>query len=290
MTLSQQNNLQSANTDLAPGISLWGRQLSAIIRIEIGKSLFSRSSIVAYGLISIPILLIVVWGLAQDNWDTRDHDIEQARRIYSYIYAGLILGAVVFFGCASIFTTLFRGEMLNSSIHYYLLIPVRRSILVFGKYLAGLFSAFILFGTTTVVCYLLLYVPYGVTQLIADLTNSVAIPQMLNYLGITFLASLGYGALFMMTGLLFRNPLLPVGVVALWEIFHFMLPPALKVFSIIHYLKGLMPIPLDDGPFAIIVTPPALWVSMAGITGLAAFAIAVAVFVLRRFEVRYTED
>lgn len=274
----------------ADGISLWLRQISAIIRIEVKKSLFSKRALTAYGLTLIPIILLTILGFADEDGEPLLLYIERARRIYGYIYSGFILGAVVFLGSAVIFTTLFRGEILDRSIHYYLLAPVRREILTLGKYLAGLIAAFGLFGTTTVVCYLLLYVPFGISQLVADITSGIAATQLATYLGITLLGCMGYGALFMTTGLLFRNPLLPVAAVAGWEIMHFVLPPMLKGFSVIHYLKGLMPIPIDEGPLAVIVAPPSVWVSVAGISGISIVALIVAMLFLTRLEVRYTED
>ncbi len=274
-----------------PGVSLWFRQLSSIIRIEVRKSLFSKRALSICGLALIPIVLLTIYGLmALDHTDPQNHNIEQARRIYGFVYSSLILGAVIFLGSAVIFTTLFRGEMLDRSIHYYLLTPVRREILVTGKYLAGLISAFGLFGATTLVCYLLLYLPFGLTRFIVDISNGMIISQLSAYLGITLLGCMGYGAIFMTTGLLFRNPLLPVAFLAAWEVLHFVLPPALKLFSVIHYLKALFPVPINQGPFAIIVAPPPLWVSILGILGLSVAALAVTLVILKRLEIRYTEE
>ena len=272
-----------------PGMSLWLRQISSIIRIEVKKSLLSKRALTVCGLTMIPIVLMAIFGLEHDHEDG-SNNIEQARRAYAYIYSSLILGAVVFLGSAIIFTTLFRGEILDCSIHYYLLAPVRRVILVSGKYLAGLISAFVLFGMATIVCYLLIYLPYGATRFVLDVSSGIVISQISIYLGITLLGCIGYGALFMATGLLFRNPLLPVAFIMGWELMHFVLPPALKLFSVVHYLKGLLPLPLDEGPLAIIVTPPPLWISILGILGLAVVASAVTLVVLERFEIRYTEE
>ena len=36
-----------------------------------------------------------------------------------------------------IFSNLFRGEMLEKTLHYYYLTPLRRELLVAGKYLGG---------------------------------------------------------------------------------------------------------------------------------------------------------
>lgn len=278
---------------LIPGLSLWIRQLLAIFRIEFGKSLFSRRALACYVLALLPILILTV--AAFDELDAPRgspvfESIENAREIFGYIYSALILGTVVFLGSASIFTTLFRGEILDRSIHYYLLTPVRREVLVTAKYLAGLAGGFILFGICTIICFVLLYLPFGMGQLVSDLTSGIATQQLGQYLGITLLACMGYGSVFMATGLLFRNPLIPIVLIAGWETMHFILPPALKVFSIIYYLKGLLPIPMDEGPLAVIVAPPPIWVSIFGMFGLCLLTLMGTIFLLKRLEVKYTDE
>ena len=52
------------------------------------------------------------------------------------------LRVVVFFSCALLFAKLFRGEILERSLHYSLLAPLDRAVLVAGKYLGGLIAAF----------------------------------------------------------------------------------------------------------------------------------------------------
>lgn len=276
---------------LPTGLSLWLRQALAIFRIEFGKCLFSRRALAGYILALIPILVFAgaVYGSTLEG-DSVLGSIENARQLFGVIFSALILGAVIFLGSAAIFTTLFRGEILDRSIHYYLLTPVRREILVTGKFLAGLASSFILFGLCTVISFLLMYLTFGAGQLVTDLTNGIALQQLGQYLGITLLACMGYGSIFMATGLLFRNPLIPVVVIAAWEFVHFILPPALKIFSVIYYLKGLLPIPMDEGDLAIIVAPPPLWVSITGMFGLCVVALLGSVVILKRLEVRYTEE
>lgn len=159
-----------------------------------------------------------------------------------------------------------------------------------AKRLAGLSAACVLFGMSTALCYVLLYIPFGTGQLITDITSGIALQQIGMYLGIVLLASMGYGSLFLASGLLFRNTLIPVVVIAGWEIIHFLLPPALKIFSIIYYLKGLLPIPLDEGPLAVIVAPPPVWVSIVGMFGLSVLAVTTSITILRRLEVKYSDE
>ena len=273
---------------------IWGvrfRQLKTIIGIEMRLTLCTKRAIIVLGLTLIPVFFVGVLSLLEnDQGMPFTGDIEKARRIFSFIYSTFILGAVIFLGSAAIFTALFRSDMLNRSAHYYLLTPVRRELLALGKFLAGLISAFLVFTSTTVFCFLLMYFPYGIDQLVTDLTSGLAAQQLLNYVGVTLLACLGYGSLFTATGLMFRNPLLPVLFISGWEVIHFILPPVLKMFSVVHYLKGLVPIPVDEGPLAIIVAPPTVLESILGILFLSVVALAVAITYLSRMEIRYVDD
>jgi ABC-type transport system involved in multi-copper enzyme maturation permease subunit len=273
------------------GWSLWTRQMLAVLRIELRKTVFGRRSIPVYFLTALPIFAIAVMVLLHGPVDNPvTGTLGAARTAYSIIYHTLILGAVVFFGCAWFFTNLFRGEVLDRSLHYYLLAPVRREVLVAGKYLSGLLTTVALFGGATLVSYLLLYVPFGLERAIEDFTAGPGMSHLAAYLGVTVLACLGYGSLFLILGLLFRNPILPVAAVMLWEFLHFLLPPALKKASVIYYLKGLVPISLPDGPLAVVVEPPPAWVSVLGILALTGVALVIAALVLRTIEIRYSED
>ena len=79
-------------------------------------------------------------------------------------------------------------------------------------------------------------------------------------------------------------------LIAGWEGIHFILPPALKIFSVIYYLKGLLPIPMDEGPLAVIVAPPPVWVSIVGMFGLCLLTVLATIFLLKRLEIKYTDE
>ena len=274
--------------------SLWltrARQLGVVLRIELGLTLFTRRALISYGLTVIPFLFLLVLGtVVKDDGQPITENIDNARRIFAYVFITFIIGAAVFLGSAAIFTSLFRSDMWNRNVHYYLLTPIRREVLAVGKYLAGLISAWCIFLAATVISFCLLYLPYGMDQLIRDFTVGVSGSQLLAYMGITMLACIGYGSVFTVTGLVFRNPLLPVMLIAGWEVIHFALPPALKMFSVVHYLKGLMPMPISEGPFALLSAAPSIGESITGILFLTILSLTIAIVHLRRMEVRYTEE
>src|SRR5437667_8700290 len=136
--------------------SLWLRQIRAIFRLEIEKNFLGRRSILLYLLALLPILPLAL--LAPFTPPGREwQDFAQYSMIFAAFYGGLILRTVVFFGCAWIFMNLFRGEIVDRSLHFYFLSAVRREVLVAGKYLSGLLTSIVLFTTVTVVCMLLVF-------------------------------------------------------------------------------------------------------------------------------------
>ena len=66
------------------------------------------------------------------------------------------------------------------------------------------------------------------------------------YLGVTVLACVGYGAFFLVAGMLFRNPILPAAAILIWEGINPFLPAVLKQFSVIYYLKSLCPVDIPS--------------------------------------------
>src|SRR5258708_38518181 len=67
----------------------------------------------------------------------------------------------IFFGCLGIFSRLIRGEMVERSLHFYLLSPVRREILLLAKFFAGAISSLSLFVVAVIADFTLMYAGYG---------------------------------------------------------------------------------------------------------------------------------
>src|SRR4029453_10665523 len=82
------------------------------------------------------------------------------------------------------------------------------------------------------------------------------------YSSVTLLACIGYGAFFLVVGLFFRNPIIPAILLYGWEWLNFLMPPLLKKVSVIHYLNSLAPVPVSEGPFAVIAEPTPAWIAV----------------------------
>jgi ABC-type transport system involved in multi-copper enzyme maturation permease subunit len=262
------------------------RQVVAILRLEVRKNFWGRRAILIYLLALLPLLIFSAIALVPPDVDGRGEPAF-LNMMFANIFEILILRTVVFFGCAWIFMNLFRGEVVDRSLHYYFLSPVRREVLVIGKYLSGLLTSLILFVSSTLVSLLLLYLPLGYSASTKLLFEGHGFKYALTYLAITTLACAGYGAVFLLIGLLFRNPIIPALAVYGWEFINFLLPPLLKKLSVIHYLQSLMPLPLSEGPFAVVAEPTPAWVSVPALLIMTGLVLAFASLQIRWMEIRY---
>lgn len=272
-----------------PNVSLWLRQIRAIFWLEIEKNFFSRRSVLIYLLALLPLLPLTVIAIFQPN-SNEFRDFRQLSLTYAFLYNGLILQTVVFFGCAWIFMNLFRGELVDRSLHYYFLSSVRREVLVVGKYISGLVTSILLFTGTTIVSMLLLYLPLFYSESLRFFTGGQGLKHLVTYALITILACVGYGAFFTVVGLFVRNPIIPALVLYGWEWINFLLPPLLKKISVVHYLKSLMPVPMSEGPFAVVAEPTPAWLAIPGLILVTAVVLVISGYRIRKMEIRYGSD
>ncbi len=184
---------------------------------------------------------------------------------------------------------LFRGEVLEKSLHYYFLAPVRREVLVVGKYLSGLLMTCVVFSLSTTLTYLLLLSHIRMTA--ARALAGPALADLPAYLGATLLACAGYGAVFLILGLLFRNPIMPTVAVLIWESILVFLPAILKKVSVIFYLESLCPVqaPFRGGGalFAVSADPTPAYLAVPGLLCLTIALLVLASLHIRRMEIRY---
>jgi len=267
-------------------VSLWLRQITAILRLELKKNFFGKRSLLVYLLAMMPIgLLILVEAINPLGSDTA-----QLPTVFSIFYNSLILRTVVFFGCAWIFMNLFRGEIVDRSLHYYFLSSVRREVLVAGKYVSGLLTSIILFTTVTILCMLIVFFSHYYSSSARFFFDGPGFGQLFWYAAITILACIGYGAFFLVVGLFVRNPIIPALLLYGWEWINFLLPPLLKKISVIHYLNSLVPVPVSEGPFAVVAEPTPAWISIPGLLIVTALVLIAAGTRIHRMEIRYGSD
>jgi len=232
------------------------------------------------------------------NINERDRDtIPKDSLIFASVFQFFYLRLAIFFGCVGVFTNLFRGEMLDKSLHFYLLTPIRREILAIGKYFAGLIATVVIFCTSTFLQLAALSLHFTGSE-ISEYLAGPGWGHIASYLGVTAAACVGYGSIFLAAGLLFKNPIVPAATVLVWEGTNMFLPAALKKVSVIFYLQSLSPVvaPPDAKMPALqklLVTAaepvPAAW-ALLGLLTLTIVVLAVAARKARKLEINYSTD
>jgi ABC-type transport system involved in multi-copper enzyme maturation permease subunit len=266
---------------------LWSRQIDAIVRLEIRRHLLGRRWIAIYLLILAPIGLLTLRALFAPP-RALNVSAQNLNLIYAGFFQAFMLRLAILFSCMTIFSQILRGEILEKTLHYYLLSPVRREVIAIGKYMAGLLVVSTLFVICVFGTYLLLFLPSRTaTDFIA---SGAAIPHLARYLIVAILACLGYGAVFLLVGLYVRNPVVPALAILAWETFNFVLPSMLQKVSVIHYLNNLCPVPLPKSPFAVLTEATSPFISIPGLLIFTAVILFLASSKIRRTEITYSAD
>src|SRR5450432_3171196 len=91
-------------------------------------------------------------------------DPNEDSKIFAGVFQFLYLRLFIFFGCLFVFMNLFRGEMLDKTLHFYFLAPLRREVLVVGKFLAGLTATVIVFCASTLGQLMFLYMHWQAAE------------------------------------------------------------------------------------------------------------------------------
>mgnify|MGYP005811377511 CR=1 FL=1 len=269
---------------------LWTSQVRSIVELESRRNLFTWRALWVYFIAFAPMFIIFIHVIAGKG---RRGTIADETSVFAAIFQFYYVRLGIFFGCLGIYTRLIRGEMIERSLHYYLLAPLRREVLLIGKFLAGAVRSLALFEAAVVGSFVLLYSNFGPAgwQYMFD---GPGLSQLLAYVLITALACLGYGAIFLLFSMLLKNPIPAALALMGWEFISAALPSLLQRFSIASYLKHLMPVSVPaEGVFALLtVNTEPISGCMAAI---GALTLTVAVLVLsswrmRSLEISYTTE
>ena len=272
------------------------RQLLSVIKLELARNFFTKRGLWIYFLAFAPVVVIGLHALESPGG--RRCNIEQDTEILAGIIQLFYLRLGIFFGCLGIFMNLFRGEILDKSLHFYFLAPIRREVLMVGKFLAGLLATCVIFVTSEVLQIIVFTGQFTPNVRDLYLYQNHGLTQAAAYLGVTALACLGYGAFFLAAGMLFRNPILPAAAILVWEGINPFLPALLKKFSVIYYLKSLCPVDIPSPPgtpplLSLLVSNPdpiSAPVAIMGLLFVSLLVLYVSSFQIRRMEINYTTE
>jgi ABC-type transport system involved in multi-copper enzyme maturation permease subunit len=266
-------------------------QLLAVIKIELRRNFLNRQALAIYLLAFIPAVVIGLHALQSPLG--RRCNISEDTQILAGIMQVFYMRLAIFFGCLGMFTWLFRGEIVQRSLHYYLLAPMRREVLVIGKFIAGAVTTSCIFGAATLLCFIFMYGHHGpVGQ--RFVFEGPGLHHLAAYLTMVVLACFGYGAVFLALSLLFRNPTIPAGFIFGWETISGALPAALQKFSIAFYLKNLAPVELPGkgllALFTVVAQPVPAVLAIPGLLLFVSGLLAIACYWVRNMEISYSRE
>jgi len=274
------------------------RQMKGIMRLELKRSFLGRRAVGLYFLAFAPVVIMsfwAVWGLAQGKVEFAS--LQDATFGFFAPFFSLYLRVSIYLSALLLFMSLFRSEILERSLHYYLLTPVRRDVLVAGKYLSALVAASATFLVSTTALYLLLCLPWGGSEMGRFFFHGPGLSNLFAYVATALLGVAGYGAVFLVVGLYFKNPVIPGLLVWIWEAAVPILPALAKKVSVIFYLQSLYPVPVEEGGCSqvyqflrVLTEPPPAWISVPGFFLFTAAVFFAAVWRARRLEISYTSE
>ncbi|MEX2260704.1 MAG: hypothetical protein WD696_02070 [Bryobacteraceae bacterium] len=224
-------------------------------------------------------------------------DFEEDRLVYAGVFQYFYLRLAIFFGCLGIFMNLFRGEMLDKTLHFWFLVPARREVLLAGKYLAGLIAATLIFTIGATICFGAMLWPQDPAEVQAYWQQNG--PSHLFWYGAAAaLGCVGYGSVFLAAGLLLRNPIVPAVVLLLWEGINGFLPAMLQKLSVLYYVQSLCPVPppMDSDVPALMrlllapAEPASAGTAILGLLGVTALVLWSASRAVRKLEINYGTD
>jgi ABC-type transport system involved in multi-copper enzyme maturation permease subunit len=272
--------------------SVWVRQIGGVFRLEWKKTFLSRRGWWIYCLALGPMFLTLVHWLfeARASRGGNHHSLGDDSVAFAAMFQFFYLRGAIFFGCVGVFCNLFRAEMLEKTLHYYYLTPVRRELLVAGKYLAGLAVSLVLFVGSVAASFLMIGRHAG-QQYTDYIMHGPGLSQLWWYMVVAALACVGYGAVFLMCGIFFRNPMIPAAVVFVWEALNPFLPTVLKKISVIFYLRNLCPVevPLPPPLNAMVIDadPTPAWLAIFGLMALSTMVLGYSAWSARHTEISY---
>lgn len=270
---------------------LYASQVAVLVRNEVRRNLFTRRRIWVYFLALIPVIIILIHYFVDKN--NSPAQIEEDSVVLAGIVQLYYFRLGIFFACMGIFTWLFRGEMVERTLHYQFLVPVRKEVLVVGKFLAGAIISTALFETAVLACFYLTYSRFGSAGR-SYVFDGPGLGQLGSYILVTALACLGYGAVFLALSLLFKNPIIPGVMLMGWEAICPIFPAWAQRLSVTFYLKNLCPVNLPaDGPlaiFTIVAEPVSPFLAVFGLLCLTLAILILSCFLIHRLEITYTSE
>lgn len=260
-----------------------------VFDLSLGEMLWSRRSVFLALVVGGPVVIALIIRLVE-LFNLPALRINGARVAGPVIF-GLMIWALflrfivpvlgVFYG-----TALMADEVEDKTITYLFTRPVPRGAVLLGKYLAYLACTTLIVLPSVVLVYFLV-MPSGGGGMGAIARG---FPDLVKDLGILALGLAVYGAVFAFIGAQLKRPLLFGLFFAFgWEYVVLAVPGYLKIFTVAHYLRALVPHTMPaDSPMSLLQSlfrdAPSVWTSLIALTVILALCLGLAARAVERRE------
>ncbi len=262
------------------------RQIRTVAGVDFRRTLGGRRMLGLVLFCSLPLALALVRIVMFP--EAARMDLGRTTHELAQVFSLFHLRFIVFFGCAFLFVKSFRGEVLQHTLHLAFLLPIRRRDLIIGKYFGALAVSLAVFVPATVALVVMYRLANGFEATLQTMVSAQGLGNLIAYVGITALAAVGYGALFLLAGLFFKNPMVPAALYLGFEALAPFLPLPLRVFSVARHLHSLLPVPISLGPLAVTGSDMPGWLAVILILSVAAIAVRLAGWRAQWFEIDYS--
>ena len=214
---------------------------------------------------AVPVLLMIIVRVV----DAKESGDFFTKVMLSLYFQLLVPVLALFFGSSTV-----NEELDNKTLVYLTTVPVRRRAVLLGKYLAAFLLAALLVADGFLLCFL--------AAALDRLDDAAAWGELGLFLGAALLALFCYSTLFTALGAFMKKSiLLGLFFVFGWESIVQYFPGVTQKFTVIHWIKSLLPIPAGEGGFLIFQlqpSPPLPSVLVPLAAGLLFLCIAVFIF------------
>ena len=222
------------------------RSLREIFIFYLKRGFKAKKSKLFFLVSLIPVLILFIAKLIEViNPDSQVSATEIFSKIFLVVYIQLLLPILaLFYGSSTI-----NEEVDNKTLVFLTTAPVSKPAIVIGKYAAyGLLSLIIInLG------FFLSFLIINITRL----NHMVFLNEFLTFFGVGILAFFSYSALFVLLGTLFKKSMI-LGLLFIfgWESMVQYFPGTTQKFTLIHYVKSLLPYSAENIKFLVFRLEP----------------------------------
>lgn len=270
----------------SPGTA--ARQVGASISLALRRFTRSRFLFVCLLFALVPIMIAI--GMTMFT-SVASESLREVHGVYEMLLHTVYLHFVILFTPFIFGMLVMRQDIDDQTLHFLVLQPIDRALIILGKYAAYLMLAFAICAVSLWSFYFILCISrFGVGAVFSDLFSSGRIFVLLRETGVMLLALMAYGAIALVASSFFGSVWFSL-FVFVWETGLAYLPSSLKLWTVSHYLHSLLPEPLlrDRNNIQFLGQSSSVVVCLAVLIGVSIVMVSLAAVLYRTRECVYGE-